>query len=149
MLIGKLAKRSDTLATTIRYYERIGLLNAPPRMACGYRDYTLEDLERLNFIRRGRALGFSLGNIRRLIDLDVQAGEVSAVVVGVLIEQRLTDVQAHAAALRHLERELRALRAACRRGVSYRGGITQAFVNLKLNSRADGVSSRAKGVIGR
>jgi DNA-binding transcriptional MerR regulator len=60
MNIGELARAADTKAETIRYYERIGLLAAPPRTAGNYRDYSSAHVSRLTFARRSRALGFSL-----------------------------------------------------------------------------------------
>jgi DNA-binding transcriptional MerR regulator len=54
----ELARAADTNAETIRYYERIGLLPAPPRTTSNYRDYSTEHVSRLTFIRRSRDLGF-------------------------------------------------------------------------------------------
>jgi DNA-binding transcriptional MerR regulator len=63
MNIGELARAADTKAETIRYYERIGLLPAPPRTAGNYRDYSAAHVSRLTFIRRARSLGFSIEQI--------------------------------------------------------------------------------------
>src|SRR5256885_4081916 len=70
--IGRLAKHTGTNIETIRYYERVGLWPAPARSAGGYRLYGTEHLKRLNFIRRARTLGFSVGEVRTLLRL---AGE--------------------------------------------------------------------------
>jgi MerR family transcriptional regulator, mercuric resistance operon regulatory protein len=67
--IGEVAKRSGARIGTIRYYERIRLLPAPPRMANGRRAYSAVDLRMLAFIRRSRELGFSLDEIRALLRL--------------------------------------------------------------------------------
>ena len=64
--IGRLAKHTGTNIETIRYYERVGLWSAPARSAGGYRLYGTEHLKRLNFIRRARTLGFSIGEVRTL-----------------------------------------------------------------------------------
>jgi DNA-binding transcriptional MerR regulator len=69
MNIGELARAADTKAETIRYYERIGLLAAPPRTARNYRDYSGRHVSRLTFIRRARDLGFSIEQIRTMLDL--------------------------------------------------------------------------------
>src|SRR5690606_1867317 len=69
MRIGEVAARSGCPPETVRYYERIGLLPAPPRTASGYRDYRPADADRLRFISRGRELGFSLAEIRSLLGL--------------------------------------------------------------------------------
>src|SRR6266852_4451874 len=69
LIIGDLAKATDTKVATIRWYERVGLLLAPPRTAGNYRSYESEHLNRLSFIRRSRDLGFSIEEIRALLAL--------------------------------------------------------------------------------
>ena len=69
LTIGELGRRTDTKVETIRYYDRIGLLAAPSRTAGNYRAYDAEHLNRLSFIRRSRDLGFSLDQVRALLDL--------------------------------------------------------------------------------
>jgi MerR family mercuric resistance operon transcriptional regulator len=58
MLIGKLAAETGVNIETIRYYERVGLIPAPPRTTGGHRAYDEQHAQRLAFIRRGRELGF-------------------------------------------------------------------------------------------
>ena len=67
--IGAAAKRAGVGIDTIRYYEREGLLPPPRRRASGYRDYDAAAVERLRFIRRAKALGFTLEEIRELLAL--------------------------------------------------------------------------------
>ena len=62
--VGQLARITDTKTVTIRYYEQLGLLPTASRNASGYRQYTEAERDRLLFIRRSRALGFSLDDIR-------------------------------------------------------------------------------------
>ena len=69
LTIGVLARDSGVNLETIRFYERSGLLPAPQRSPSGYRHYQEQDVRRLRFIRRGRELGFSLEEIRSLLDL--------------------------------------------------------------------------------
>ena len=69
MRIGELARKADTPIDTIRYYERLGLLPAPACAASGYRLYQGTDVERLAFVRRAKALGFSLSEIAELLNL--------------------------------------------------------------------------------
>ncbi|SIS04453.1 DNA-binding transcriptional regulator, MerR family [Aquipseudomonas alcaligenes] len=69
LTIGVLARDSGVNLETIRFYERSGLLPAPQRSPAGYRHYQEQDIRRLRFIRRGRELGFSLEEIRSLLDL--------------------------------------------------------------------------------
>jgi DNA-binding transcriptional MerR regulator len=58
--MGELSKAAGCNVETVRYYERIGLLPAPDRTQSGYRSYSEEHLERLQFIRHCRALQMSL-----------------------------------------------------------------------------------------
>jgi len=67
--IGTLSKWTGCNVETIRYYERTGLLPVPGRSRGGYRLHDTEHLKRLAFIRRARALGFSIEEVRRLLDL--------------------------------------------------------------------------------
>ena len=68
-MIGNLAAATGTKVNTIRFYEEIGLMPRALRTAAGRRTYGTSDVERLSFIRHGRALGFSIGEIRSLMDL--------------------------------------------------------------------------------
>ena len=69
MKIGEVSASSGCHIETIRYYERIGLMTAPDRTASGYRQYRDADIDRLRFITRGRALGFSLEELKSLLRL--------------------------------------------------------------------------------
>lgn len=69
LTIGKLAHAAGVNIETIRYYERRGLLEAPPRSAAGYRRYTPAAVRRVRFIRQAKALGFSLEEIAELLSL--------------------------------------------------------------------------------
>ncbi|MEO5714906.1 MAG: MerR family transcriptional regulator [Luteolibacter sp.] len=64
-----LAKAAGVGAETLRFYEQKGLIEEPQRSASGYRLYRESDLERLQFIRRSQDLGFSLQDIRQILDL--------------------------------------------------------------------------------
>ena len=67
--IGVLSKESGVNLETIRYYEKISLLPKPPRTTTGYRRYDDSAIKRLRFIRRGRELGFGIGEIKTLLEL--------------------------------------------------------------------------------
>ena len=69
LAIGDLSKRTGVNIETIRYYERIELLPAPPRTSGGRRSYAESHVQILAFIRRGRELGFPIDDIRTLLAL--------------------------------------------------------------------------------
>ncbi len=68
---GQVAKQAGVNVETLRYYEREGLIDAPPRTASGYREYPAETVSRIHVIRRAKALGFTLQEIRDLLSLRV------------------------------------------------------------------------------
>lgn len=69
LTIGQLAKATHVGVETVRYYERRGLLPEPPRRESGYRQFPLEAVRRIRFIKRAQNLGFSLREISRLLAL--------------------------------------------------------------------------------
>lgn len=69
LTIGKVAKQSGLGVETIRFYERRGLLDPPPRNDSGYRQYPVETITKLHFIKRAKTLGFSLKEIGELFNL--------------------------------------------------------------------------------
>jgi len=69
MHIGELAREAGVNVQTIRFYEREALLPKPARNASGYRSYDSKDVERVTFIKRNQELGFSLTEIKQLIQL--------------------------------------------------------------------------------
>lgn len=71
MKIGDLSRLTQTRVETIRYYEKAGLLPEPARTSANYRAYSLNHLEQLRFIRKARALGFSLEEVRELLRLSI------------------------------------------------------------------------------
>jgi len=113
--IGRLSKHTGTNIETIRYYERVGLLPAPARSPGGYRLYGTDHLKRLNFIRRARTLGFSIGEVRTLLRLADERKRPCAEVRAVA-EAHLSDVRAKIADLRRMERVLQATVAKCAQG---------------------------------
>ncbi len=104
--IGQLSKRTGVKIPTIRYYEQMGLLNAPERSEGNQRQYTIEGLNRLSFIRHSRDLGFSINAIRDLLELS-QHPEEPCADAHVLAVEHLKDVQIKLAKLKRLEKELK------------------------------------------
>ena len=113
--IGALAKATGTKVETVRWYERVGLLPAPARTPRNYRTYGAAHLGRLSFIRRARDLGFSLDQIRALLDIAEQR-ERSCEAVDAIAREHLDEVDRKIADLQALRRELDVLIGQCRRG---------------------------------
>jgi DNA-binding transcriptional MerR regulator len=111
MQIGELATATATKVTTIRFYEGIGLLVSPARTASGRRTYGLSDVDRLNFIRNGRRLGFSIDEIRSLLALADQP-ERDCAEATEIASRHLADVEARLHQLGALRDELAAMSAA-------------------------------------
>jgi DNA-binding transcriptional MerR regulator len=115
MTIGELAKKGGVNVQTIRYYERLALLPAAHRWRdSGYRDFDHEALLRLNFIRSAKELGFTLREIRELLDMRILPGESCAEVRG-MIALKLIDLDRRMIEMRRLRRSLVKLKKACER----------------------------------
>ena len=112
MKIGDLAKRAGVGIDTVRYYEREGLLPQANRRASGYRMYEADDVRRLLFVRRAKALGFTLPEIRDLLALSSQKSSDMAAMKAAAL-QKLADVEAKLAELNRIRDELKALIGAC------------------------------------
>jgi DNA-binding transcriptional MerR regulator len=113
MRIGELAQRTATAADTIRYYERIGLLQAPARTSSNYRSYSGMQVKRLQFIRRCRSLDIPLADIRDLVRF-CSAPRRHCHEVDALLDNHIRQLEVRIDALKVLARELRQLRAVCR-----------------------------------
>jgi len=112
---GHLARETGCNIETIRYYEQIGLVPAPKRSDSGYRLYGDTDRRHLQFILRGRELGFSIAELRSLLSL-VDGGRYTCGEVRDLTVQHLESVRSKLADLRRLERTLAESSAQCEGG---------------------------------
>lgn len=108
LTIGALSKQSGVNVETIRFYERSGLLPAPQRTPSGYRSYRAEDVRRLRFIRRGRELGFSLEEIRELLELAAHPQQPCAS-ADRMVREHLDAIETRIRDLQNLQQELRKL----------------------------------------
>ena len=106
MRIGELAKQVGVTPDTIRYYEREGLLPPAERTPSGYRDYGLDAVNDLQFIRKAQALGLKLRDVREVLEIS-SGGKPPCEHVRATVSARLAEVEGRL-------RELRALRATLR-----------------------------------
>jgi DNA-binding transcriptional MerR regulator len=105
MQIGELAHRSALTVDAIRFYEKRGLLPKPVRSKGQFRLYTDDDAERLRFIQQVQGLGFSLTEVRELVDLRTRKIDACES-VRLLLKGKLSDVRAKVRELEALESEL-------------------------------------------
>jgi MerR family mercuric resistance operon transcriptional regulator len=112
MPIGELSRLTGVNIETIRYYEKIKMLQAPPRTEGGHRIYGPTETRMLVFIRRARELGFSLDEIRALLDLG-GPGNASCADVRKVATRHLDDIRAKIGDLKKLERLLAKTIARC------------------------------------
>ena len=112
MKIGQFAQRAGVGIDTVRYYEKHGLLSSPGRLASGYRQYGEQDLAPLRFIRRAKALGFTLMEIQELLALSGQQ-DYSVVMVKAAASEKLAAVEAKLAELTRIRIALQTLVDAC------------------------------------
>ena len=110
MSIGRLAERAGVAVDTIRYYERTGLLRPAGRLASGYRRYGDAEFRRLRFIRRAKALGFSLDEIQELLTI---SGERNVARLRRAATKRLADIESRIEELTRVRAGLEKLVAAC------------------------------------
>jgi DNA-binding transcriptional MerR regulator len=112
LTIGQLSKQADVKVVTIRYYEGLKLMPVPSRTEANYRIYDRQQLRRLRFIRRCRDLGFTLDQIRELLNLSTQAAKECSR-VDRITEEHLKEIESKVADLRRLAAELRRIRNCC------------------------------------
>jgi len=112
MQIGAVGKRIGLSVDAIRFYERNALLPRPPRTQGGFRQFDESDVETLGFIRRVQNLGFTLREIRDLLELRRTCLQ-SCAPVRRRLEEKLADVQRKLSDLQKLEHELRMALRGC------------------------------------
>ena len=112
MRIGEVAHSVGIGVETIRFYERKGMIEEPPRRPSGYRQYDIDAVRRLQFIRRAKELGFSLAEIKELLEL--RGGpNTSCADVRVQLETKLIVVQRKIEDRRHMKRALSEFARTC------------------------------------
>ncbi len=110
--IGRLARAAGVNVETVRYYQRLGLVDEPPKPESGFRHYPADTLDRIVFIKRAQQLGFRLEEIRELLEL----GDGHCANVRAKAEQKRRQIEAQIRDLRAMGATLDELIAACRAG---------------------------------
>ena len=110
---GELAKQAGVNVETLRFYEREGLLAEPPRRASGYREYPPDTVQRIRFIQRAKELGFTLREIKGLLELRVDP-ETTCAEVKEHAAEKIADVKQKISDLKTIERALNKLMNTCR-----------------------------------
>lgn len=135
MKIGELASAAGCDVQTVRFYEREGLLEEPPRTASGYRSYDERHLTRLSFIRHLRGLDIPLPEARQLLEFAASPSE-SCGQVNDLLDGHIELVKNRIQALKALEKQLVALRRTCDGNASHPCPILASFEDAASTKRA-------------
>src|SRR3990172_11737374 len=106
--IGDIAKRFGLNPRTIRYYEIIGILPKAKRTESGYRIYSYETIERLEFILKAKALGLKLDEIKEIINL-YEKGEIPCECTKEFIRNKISEIEERVASLEELRAKLTGL----------------------------------------
>lgn len=117
MRIGQLAAQTGVSVQTVRYYERRGLLKQTIRLASGYRNYSTDAIRRVRFIKRAQELGYTLAEIRSLLQLSQQRPHNTAK-ARAIVATKISNIEKKIRELQRLRDELVALGRDCGCGVS-------------------------------
>jgi MerR family mercuric resistance operon transcriptional regulator len=112
MTIGQVAQKAGIGIETIRFYERKGLIEEPPRKESGYRLYQEDVIDRLAFIQQAKSLGFTLAEIQELLSLKIRP-EVTSGEIRKIAEAKLADIEDKIKMLKRMQRALKKLVAQC------------------------------------
>jgi MerR family mercuric resistance operon transcriptional regulator len=110
--IGQAARQTGVGVETVRFYERRGLLEKPPRKESGYRQYPVEAILRLRFIKKAKEVGFSLKEIKELLSLRLDATATCEDVKS-RAEAKILDIEQKIQGLQKMKQALTDLTAAC------------------------------------
>ncbi len=109
LTIGPLARSAGVNVETVRYYQRVALIQEPPKPLEGYRYYPPETIDRLKFIKRAQQLGFSLKEIAELLEL----GDGNCMDVRARAEEKRTQIDRQINDLKNLRQTLDTLIQTC------------------------------------
>jgi len=136
-----LARAAGVNLQTIRYYERRGLIAKPPRAPSGYRLFPPDALRRVRFIKEAQGLGFTLKEVRGLLDLRVRPGVGCADILA-RARLKIADIQAKIAGLHRMEEALLRVSGRC----SGRGPVEECPL---LETLDEGQATEGRGSAGR
>lgn len=137
--IGELCKKTGCPIETIRYYEKVGMLQSPPRTAGGHRLYGEAHLKRLQFVLRARELGFGLDEIRQLLSLSMDATKSCNDVYDIatqhlaVVNQKIHHLTSLQAALQRMAQQCQ---QCCPNGTASECTIIDAFNQPFLSARS-------------
>ena len=114
--IGEVAKLLNITIDTLRYYEKIKLLNPIKRTSSGIRLYDESDLVRIKFIQQAQKMSFSLDEIRQLLSFR-DSPQMPKPPVRQLVLEKISDIETHINELTALKNELKALTAQCKQSM--------------------------------
>lgn len=152
MTIGRLGKLAGIEAKTLRYYDRVGLVKPSARTAAGYRLYDEQSASRLQFIRRSKAIGMSLSDIRRILAVRDEGAAPCQHVLD-LVLRNLADVATQIRYLETLHKDLRRLKRELERRNPPRAisieecscfSIIAEFQKRQTTTRRSGTSARTR-----
>lgn len=140
--IGEVAKASGIGIETLRFYEKSGLLDRPSRTVSGYRVYDNGVLARLDFIKRAQLLGFSLDEIKRIID-DRRAGQSPCAEVREIVRERLAELDVRMREMKRYRNELASALAEWDQKGDVPGHLCGLIEGSHINH---GINPQAKGL---
>lgn len=113
--IGKIAKEAGVGVETIRFYERKGLIKKPQKREIGFRVYSQEDVSKIQFIKRAQELGFTLREVKELIDLQSKK-KMTGGQIRDLAEKKVKNIQSKISDLERMKVSLSKLSRVCGEG---------------------------------
>jgi MerR family mercuric resistance operon transcriptional regulator len=115
MTIGKLAEQAGVGVETVRFYERKGLVKKPAKRESGFRTYGPEEVTRIRFIKRAQELGFTLREVKDLVDLQSKK-KMTGGQMQKKADEKITEIRQKILDLKKMETSLRQLSQVCGEG---------------------------------
>jgi len=136
--IGELATLTGLTPDALRYYEREGLLDRPARTPGRFRVFTSSAIERVRFIKRAQALGFTLAEIQELVRFNDKGGLRRCCRVRDLLKTQLGELEARLAELSALQETLRTTLAQCEQAIETKNASACPVIELRTEKGKEG-----------